>query len=124
MHTSQGLSAPSTATIKQWKVRGSIPEGWLTTILVAAQRGRTRINPLDFAEEVMEMTARPDAKELREPGWDMRAIAGVAKDYYGSIPGLFRSEGWEWAGSKWLSVANPRIVEKYGSIENFVKAHG
>jgi hypothetical protein len=53
----------------------------------------------------------------------MRAIARLPKDRYGSVPGLFAAEGWEWAGSQWLGVANTKIIEKYGSVDSFVKAH-
>ena len=123
MLTTHGISAPSAATVKQWKARVAIPETWLTTILVIAHESGAELDLLDVAEAVKPMTKGTEQPEHRSPGWDMRAIARVSKQHYGSIRAPFEAEGWQWAGAKWLSVANPKNIEKYGSIDQFVQAH-
>ena len=52
-------------------------------------------------------------------GWEMRAITTIAQERFGGLQDMFRHHGWSWLGAGWLGAANRKIVEEYGSIEQF-----
>ena len=64
-------------------------------------------------------TSMPD----RYPGWDMAAVADIARSQYGGLRPMFEALGWPWTGSQWLTTANAKIVEEYGGYEQFVEVH-
>lgn len=59
----------------------------------------------------------------RQPGWDKRAINQLAHDHYGGLDGMFKAHGWNAAGRVISQIAPTKVVETYGSVEGFVKAH-
>ena len=59
----------------------------------------------------------------RQPGWDKRAINQLAHDQYGGLDGMFEAHGWNAAGRVISQIAPTKVVETYGSVEGFVKAH-
>jgi hypothetical protein len=58
-----------------------------------------------------------------KPGWDKAAIGKIAKDAYGGYPALFDAHGWSTDGKMTSQIAPTRVVETYGSVEAFVRAH-
>ena len=60
---------------------------------------------------------------MRTPGWDAKAIARVANDYYGGLTAMFVKHEWPERGSQMLPVVQRRVVEIYGSVDEFVAAH-
>lgn len=59
----------------------------------------------------------------RKPGWDKAAIGRIAKDAYGGYPALFDAHAWSTDGKFTSQIAPTRVVQTYGSVDAFVKAH-
>lgn len=59
----------------------------------------------------------------RKPGWDKAAIGKIAKDTYGGYPALFDAHDWSTDGKFTSQIAPTRVVETYGSVEAFERAH-
>lgn len=59
----------------------------------------------------------------RKQGWDKAAIGRIARDAYGGYPDLFDAHGWSTDGKMTSQIAPTRVVETYGSVDAFVKAH-
>lgn len=63
------------------------------------------------------------AIEGRQPGWDKQAINRIARDEYGGLKAMFEAHGWT-ADDRIISqIAPTKVVESYGSVASFVKAH-
>lgn len=63
------------------------------------------------------------AREERQPGWDKRAINDIARVEYGGLNGMFEAHGWVTDGRVISQIAPTKVVQTYGSVEAFVKAH-
>lgn len=61
--------------------------------------------------------------EGRAPGWDARAINGVARERFGGLQGLFEAEGWPERGPAMMPAVGRRVVETYGAVEAFIAVH-
>lgn len=59
----------------------------------------------------------------RTPGWDKRAVNGIAADQYGGLGAMFSAHGWEKGDLTFGQIAPTRVKDTYGSVEAFVKAH-
>jgi hypothetical protein len=59
----------------------------------------------------------------RQPGWDSKTIARIAKAHYGGYPGMFKAHGWPERGAKMMTAAPKRIVAQWGSISEFEAQH-
>ena len=59
----------------------------------------------------------------REPGWDAKAIADIARDHYGGLREMFEAHGWPERGQKMMPAQQMRVAGKYGSVENVVDHH-
>lgn len=59
----------------------------------------------------------------RSPGWDRRAIMRIASEQYGNLEGMFVAHGWDSGGRIISQVAPTLVVETYGSVEAFERAH-
>lgn len=59
----------------------------------------------------------------RSPGWDSKEIARIANDYYQGLGLMFEIHNWPERGSKMITVVQAHVVEAYGSVEDFIKAH-
>jgi hypothetical protein len=59
----------------------------------------------------------------RQPGWDKRAINQIASDLYGGLGPMFEAHGWETGGRVISQIAPTKVVQTYGSVEAFVRAH-
>ncbi|UWQ41879.1 hypothetical protein K3718_01960 [Leisingera aquaemixtae] len=55
----------------------------------------------------------------REPGWDAKAIAKVAKEQFGGLREMFEAHGWPERGSQMMPAQQKRVKEAYGSVEAF-----
>ena len=62
--------------------------------------------------------------ERKPPGWDAKAIAAIAAARYGSFQAIFVHHAWPERGSDMMRQVQRRVVETYGSVDAFVKAHG
>lgn len=56
----------------------------------------------------------------REPGWDAKAIARVARNEFGGMKEMFEHHGWPERGAKMMPSVQSRVCEAYGSIAEFV----
>lgn len=61
--------------------------------------------------------------ESRAPGWDAKAITGIAQARFGGLQGLFEAEGWPERGQAMLPAVGRRVAEAYGRVEAFIAAH-
>ena len=61
--------------------------------------------------------------EKREPGWDKRAVNGIAKSYYGDLEAMFDAHGWDKGNKTFGQIAPTLVVNTYGSIDKFVQDH-
>lgn len=59
----------------------------------------------------------------RQPGWDKRAINQIARDEYGGLDAMFEAHGWTSNGRMISQIAPTKVVQTYGSVDSFVKAH-
>lgn len=59
----------------------------------------------------------------RSPGWDKREINQIAAQQYGGLSGLFAAHDWTTDGRVISQIAPTKVVETYGSVDGFVKAH-
>lgn len=59
----------------------------------------------------------------RGPGWDKKAVNRIAKEHYGSLHGMFDAHGWDAGGRTISQVAPTFVVQSYGSVDAFLKAH-
>lgn len=59
----------------------------------------------------------------RQPGWDKQAINQIARDLYDGLDGMFEAHGWTTDGRVISQIAPTKVVQTYGSIDAFVKAH-
>ncbi|MCR9195539.1 MAG: GIY-YIG nuclease family protein [Hyphomonas sp.] len=59
----------------------------------------------------------------RGPGWDKRAVNGIAKSHYGGLEAMFDAHGWQTGEKAYGQIAPTRVVQSYGSVEKFVEAH-
>lgn len=59
----------------------------------------------------------------RLPGWDAREIARIAYEYYRGLAAMFDAHNWPERGSQMLPVVQRRVMETYGSVEQFVEFH-
>lgn len=59
----------------------------------------------------------------REPGWDKRAVNGIAKSQYGGLEAMFEAHGWSNGDKTYGQIAPTLVVNTYGSIEKFVEQH-
>ena len=57
------------------------------------------------------------------PGWDKKAINRIAKDEYGDLNNMFEAHGWDLGERSVSQIAPTRVVETYGSVKAFAKAH-
>ncbi len=63
---------------------------------------------------------RGNTEECRPPGWDAEAISRIAKERFGDYRKMFEHHGWPERGSAMMPHASKRIVDHYGTIQNFV----
>ena len=63
------------------------------------------------------------AKLHRAPGWDKQAINQIARDCYGDLQEMFHAHGWSTDNRVISQIAPTKVVETYGSVASFVKAH-
>lgn len=59
----------------------------------------------------------------RQPGWDKQAINQIARDEYGGLSQMFEDHGWTTNGRVISQIAPTKVVQAYGSVDSFVKAH-
>lgn len=59
----------------------------------------------------------------RSPGWDKAAVNRIASSLYGNLQTMFDSHGWSTDGRVISQIASTKVVETYGSVDAFVKAH-
>ena len=59
----------------------------------------------------------------KKPGWDAKAIALIAREHYGTYAKMFEEHDWPETGSGLMRSVQTRVVEKYGSVENFLRKH-
>lgn len=59
----------------------------------------------------------------REPGWDKKAVNGIAKSHYGDLEAMFDAHGWDKGDKTVGQIAPTLVVSTYGSIEKFVSEH-
>lgn len=59
----------------------------------------------------------------RQPGWDKRAINQIASDLYEGLGPMFEAHGWTTDGRIISQIAPTKVVQTYGSVEAFVRAH-
>lgn len=59
----------------------------------------------------------------RQPGWDKKAINQIATEEYGGLGGLFEAHSWTSDGRIISQIAPTKVVETYGSVDAFVRAH-
>lgn len=59
----------------------------------------------------------------RGPGWDKKAVNRIAKDHYGSLDQMFQAHGWSLDGRVISQIAPTKVVQTYGSIAAFERAH-
>ena len=59
----------------------------------------------------------------RQPGWDKQAINQIANDEYGGLDAMFEAHGWTTNGRIISQTAPTKVVQTYGNVEAFVKAH-
>ncbi|MFN3817378.1 hypothetical protein [Blastomonas sp.] len=59
----------------------------------------------------------------RGPGWDKQAVNRIAKDHYGSLDKMFQAHGWTLDGRVISQIAPTKVVQTYGSIAAFERAH-
>lgn len=59
----------------------------------------------------------------RQPGWDKQAINQIARDLYDGLNGMFEAHGWITDGRVISQIAPTKVVQTYGSVDSFVKAH-
>ncbi|WP_066592562.1 hypothetical protein [Sphingomonas pruni] len=59
----------------------------------------------------------------RDPGWDRQAIMRLASEQYGNLESMFDAHGWSDDGRIRSHVAPTKVVQTYGSVEAFVRAH-
>ncbi len=63
---------------------------------------------------------RENAEDSHPPGWDAKAISRIAKKQFGGFQEMFECHGWPERGSAMMPHVQTRIVEDYGTIQNFV----
>lgn len=59
----------------------------------------------------------------RQPGWDKQAINRIACDLYGGLGPMFEAHGWATDGRVISQIAPTKVVQTYGSVEAFERAH-
>lgn len=59
----------------------------------------------------------------RSPGWDKREVNRIARDLYGGLGSLFDAHGWATDGRVISQIAPTKVVQTYGSVEAFGRAH-
>lgn len=60
----------------------------------------------------------------RSPNWDARVANQIAKEKWGGLKGCFDAHKWSEKETDMMIALLPRIVECYGSVENFAAEHG
>lgn len=61
--------------------------------------------------------------QSRGPGWDKQAVNQIARNEYGGLEAMFDAHGWDTDGRVISQIAPTKVVETYGSVDSFVKAH-
>ena len=61
--------------------------------------------------------------EARGPGWDAQAIHEIAREHYNGLAELFEVNGWPERGNLMMPAVQGRVVQAYGTIANFKRAH-
>lgn len=59
----------------------------------------------------------------KTPGWDAKAISGIAARHYGGFTGLFEKHEWTERASDMMRKVHTRVKETYGSIDALVAKH-
>ena len=52
-----------------------------------------------------------------------QAVNQIARDLYGGLEGMFERHGWTTDGRVISQIAPTKVVQTYGSVEGFVRAH-
>lgn len=58
-----------------------------------------------------------------ELGGDAKAIARIAREWYGDFTAMFDAHGWAERGSEMMRKVQTRVKEQYGSVAAFVDHH-
>ncbi|WP_129218890.1 GIY-YIG nuclease family protein [Lichenibacterium ramalinae] len=61
--------------------------------------------------------------ETCTPGWDAKAINSIAEERFGGFLGLFEAEGWPERGRAMMPAVGRRVVQGYGTVQDFITAH-
>ena len=59
----------------------------------------------------------------RKPGWDKKAVNRIAREEYDGLARMFEKHGWAKGDKTYGQIAPTRVVETYGSVDSFVRAH-
>ncbi len=59
----------------------------------------------------------------KDPGWDAKTIAKVARESYGGFEAMFKHFGWSERGSHMMISAPKNIKREWGTVEGFVRHH-
>jgi len=60
----------------------------------------------------------------RQRGWDKQTVNQIARDEYGGLDEMFEAHGWAKPSDRTRGqIAPTMVVQTYGSVENFERAH-
>jgi hypothetical protein len=65
------------------------------------------------------LTAVPQPKVPRAPGWDAKLIHQVANEVFGGLEKMFEYHDWPERGDRMMPSVQRRVKETYGSVEAF-----
>lgn len=67
---------------------------------------------------------RAKAYLRRQPGWDSKLIAEIARKKFGGYTQMFDHFDWPERGSKMVTTIHARVKQKFGSVEAFAEFYG
>jgi len=76
-----------------------------------------------IAQNFREKHRLNNADTIKSPGWDAKVISKISKEHFGGFEKMFIEMDWPERGSDMMRKVQRRVVEKFGSIENFHHAH-
>jgi len=78
----------------------------------------------EFKVKKLASKLRAKSGSKREPGWDSKVIHKISRDKFGGLKRMFEFHSWPERGDKMMPSVQRHVVEEYGSVEKFAKAHG